>query len=205
MKYLLGVDEVGRGPLAGPVMVGAVLVPEDFSWSLLPAVADSKKLSAKRRSSIYEAAVALRESGALDFFVAATAASTIDAEGIVPAIRQAIEAALATLRSRGAGDETTWFSQVSVRLDGGLRAPQQYEDQVTIIQGDAKEKVIGLASIVAKVTRDEYMCTLAKETQYAGYDFGTHKGYGTKKHREAIMKLGLSREHRVSFCTNCRP
>ena len=201
MKYLLGIDEVGRGPLAGPVMVGVVLVPTDFSWQRLPRVADSKSVSAKVRFSLYEEVLALQRDGVLDFAVGAVSAPDIDKRGIVPAITEALARALTAIEERFSGD----LPAVSaVRLDGGLRAPARYQDQSTIIKGDVTEPVIGLASIVAKVTRDAYMVQCAEQAVYAPYDFATHKGYGTKKHRAAIVEYGISPEHRVSFCRNCQ-
>jgi ribonuclease HII len=89
--------------------------------------------------------------------------------------------------------------RVDVRLDGLLRAPGEYVYQKSIVRGDAKEKVIGLASIVAKVTRDHHMVRLAK--MYPEYRFEIHKGYGTLAHRKAIKKLGLSPVHRKNFCS----
>lgn len=89
-----------------------------------------------------------------------------------------------------------------VKLDGGLKAPEEWVNQETIVKGDAKEKVIGLASIMAKVTRDRYMEKLARKPEYAQYNFAQHKGYGTLAHRTAISAYGLSREHRASFCKN---
>lgn len=86
-----------------------------------------------------------------------------------------------------------------VKLDGALRAPSNFE-QETIIKGDSKELVIGLASILAKVTRDTYMCRVAKK--HPEYNFEIHKGYGTKSHRAQIAKIGLSPEHRSSYCQN---
>jgi ribonuclease HII len=85
-----------------------------------------------------------------------------------------------------------------VKLDGLLKAPPEFKNQETIIKGDAKEKIIGLASILAKVTRDHHMVKLAE--QYPLYGFEIHKGYGTKKHRDALRKHGLSETHRATFC-----
>ena len=90
--------------------------------------------------------------------------------------------------------------RVAVKLDGGLKAPATYIHQETIIKGDAKELVIGLASIMAKVTRDQYMERQAKKAAYKAYGLAVHKGYGTKSHRELIKLHGLSKEHRQSFC-----
>ena len=92
------------------------------------------------------------------------------------------------------------FASCAVKLDGGLKAPERFVHQETIIKGDQKEKVIGLASIMAKVTRDRYMVRLSRRDDLGRYDFATHKGYGTKAHRAAITKYGLSPEHRQSYC-----
>lgn len=89
-----------------------------------------------------------------------------------------------------------------VKLDGSLRAPMEYVHQETIIKGDSKEKVIGLASIMAKVTRDRYMTKIATRGDYEAYDFARHKGYGTKTHRAAIAQNGLSTLHRATYCKN---
>jgi ribonuclease HII len=129
--------------------------------------------------------------------VVMTSASRIDKIGIVPAIKQALEKALMKVVMN---KPELSLSDFYIKLDGGLKAPKEFINQETIIKGDTKELVIGLASIMAKVTRDKYMDKLARESAYLAYDFATHKGYGTKKHREAISRNGLSREHRASFC-----
>jgi ribonuclease HII len=193
-NYVVGVDEVGRGPLAGPVAVGVAAVSEDFDWSLLPGVTDSKKLSPKRREDIFKEVKKQKKAGKLDFAVAQVSAKTIDRIGIVPSITLAMERALKQLKLDP--------SRARIKLDGGLIAPKQY-NQETIIKGDQKEKVIGLASICAKETRDAYMMRIATDSQFAVYDFATHKGYGTKNHREIIKVHGVSVEHRNSFCRNC--
>ncbi len=195
-EYIIGIDEVGRGPLAGPVMVGAVLVPKAFVWGRLPGVTDSKQLTAKRREEIYKLAKSLSRAGELDFVVARTSAAQIDKMGIAAAIKLALERTLATLEHR----HQYQGGDVLVKLDGGLKAPARYLKQETIIKGDQKEKVIGLASIMAKVTRDNYMEKIGNRAEFAGYGFFQHKGYGTKKHLVAIKSQGLSKEHRVSFC-----
>jgi ribonuclease HII len=200
MKIILGVDEVGRGPLAGPVCVGVAAVPSNFNWEDLPGVNDSKKLTAAKRSSIYEAAVRLKEQGHIDFATACLAANVIDERGIVPAIKAATATALTEVKARSGMASNDWYTQVAVKLDGGLKAPVEYQHQETIIKGDSKERVIGLASIVAKVTRDRLMEALSVLPEFSQYGFATHKGYGTKKHREIIAALGLTTEHRASFC-----
>ncbi len=197
-KYLIGIDEVGRGPLAGPVMVGAVLVPADFDWSVIPGVRDSKKLSEEKRELIYEQTNLLVQLGDIYVAVASVEAKVIDKIGIAPAIRQALATALKKVVEDAKADP----DEVWVKLDGGLRAPAEFLHQETIIKGDAKEAVIGLASIMAKVTRDRHMIKLGNKAKFKLYDFVKHKGYGTKTHRLAIKENGLSTEHRACFCKN---
>lgn len=193
-------------------MVGAVAVPVGFDWAVLPGVTDSKKLSEKKREVIFENAQGLQNDGKLFFAVAGESAATIDGIGIVPAIRQALARALEEIERkilelhlalpRTVLGENNLGQVAMVKLDGGLKAPASFVHQETIIKGDAKEPVIGLASIVAKVTRDREMVELA--AQYPGYGMEVHKGYGTKAHREAVRCLGLSPVHRASFCRNCQ-
>lgn len=190
MRYLIGIDEAGRGPLAGPVAVGAVAVPLDFDWSRLEGVRDSKKLSEKKREDIFERAQELRESLLLRFAVAMSSATYIDTYGIMPAIRRALGEALSKLEIEPRA--------CHVLLDGSLKAPAEYVRQETIIGGDDTEPIISLASIMAKVTRDRLMKRLAEK--YPAYDFHVHKGYGTRSHLRSIARCGLSDIHRASFC-----
>lgn len=193
MKFLIGIDEAGRGPLAGPVAVGVVKVARDFDWNLIEGVGDSKQISAKKRGVIFHRAKALKEEGKLDFVVTLVAASVIDKKGIARAIALAIARAIKRLEVNP--------KESFIKLDGALRAPSEFS-QETIIKGDSKEKVIGLASIVAKETRDAYMVRKSAEQIFAPYDFDIHKGYGTKNHRHVIKRLGLTAEHRKTFCQN---
>ena len=193
MRYIIGIDEAGRGPLAGPVAVGAVMVPIDFDWSVLDGVRDSKKLSEKKREEFFARAGELQESGILRFSVSTSSAAYIDRYGIVPAIKRALAEALSRFEIEPA--------ECRVLLDGSLRAPEEYIHQETIVRGDDTEPVISLASIMAKVTRDRLMKRLSPK--YPAYDFHTHKGYGTVEHRKAIVRFGLSGIHRVSFCSRC--
>lgn len=190
-KWLVGVDEAGRGPLAGPVAVGVVKVPADFDWRLIPGVGDSKQIAAEKREALFRRAQALRHHRQLDFAVAMVGSSVIDEKGIVYAINLAMARCLKRLEL----DPTTCH----IRLDGSLQALSQFS-QETIIKGDAKEKVIGLASILAKVTRDKYMIRIAR--RYTQYGFEQHMGYGTKAHRQAIAKYGRCPIHRCSFTKN---
>jgi len=193
-KYLIGIDEAGRGPLAGPVTVGVVSVPTKFDWSLLPGVGDSKKVSPAKRERIFKEATQLRKEGILNFQIISSSHLVIDNRGIVFAIKRAMKQGLDKLQLEP--------SDCQVLLDGSLQAPSEFINQQTIIKGDATEPAIGLASILAKVTRDRYMTKIAQDAQYLAYDLGSHKGYGTKKHCESIRQYGLSDIHRKSFCTN---
>lgn len=192
MRYLIGIDEAGRGPLAGPVSVGAVLVPRDFDWTLVAGAKDSKQMTPKSREILYSNLVSLRENGKLNFAVTFSSSSMIDQYGIVPSIKSALARALSKIR------EATPLG-CEVLLDGGLRAPQEFTQQRTIIRGDMTEPVISLASIAAKVERDRLMTRLA--TKYPTYAFETHKGYGTAAHCALIRTNGLSAIHRRTFCT----
>lgn len=205
-RYEIGVDEAGRGPLAGPVAVGLVLVPTYFDWSLLPGVGDSKKVSEKNRERIYSEALKLAKAGKLWCTVEMASAKAIDKQGIAVVIRGCIDKGLKTLLAEAKDTIHTpidW-GMVQVKLDGSLKAPLYCIHQETIIKGDAKEKVIGLASILAKVTRDAYMCRLADKPAYASYQLAKHKGYGTALHRRTIAQNGLSPEHRASYCKNIK-
>lgn len=196
-SYIIGIDEAGRGPLAGPVSVGVACISRDFNWDLLPGVNDSKKLSEKRREVIFKQAKVLKKEGKLAYAVAMVDAVTIDRIGIVPSVAKAMEKALQSLVKELKLEPEA----CAVKLDGSLKAPRAFIYQETIIGGDGKEKVIGLASIMAKVTRDRHMVSIAKKGAYIAYNFDIHKGYGTKAHREAIAQKGLSDIHRKSFCT----
>jgi len=193
-RFLVGIDEAGRGPLAGPVAVGVVQVPKGFQWKLrLPGVADSKKLTSAKRAEIFAAAKELRHVGKLHFAVSMVGPTYIDQHGIVPAINLAMSRCIKRL---GLQPE-----QVTIRLDGSLSAPVQF-NQATIIKGDALYPEIGLASICAKETRDAYMRRI--DRRWSQYDFAQHMGYGTSDHRAAIAQYGKCPIHRVSYCKNIK-
>jgi ribonuclease HII len=195
MKYLIGIDEAGRGPLAGPVSVGAMMVPMDFDFSLVEGVRDSKKLSKKKREAHFARFEELRDSGLLSFAVAFSSASIIDTCGIVPAIRLALAETLEKLGARA--------DECEIRLDGSLKAPERFTNQATIIRGDDSEPVISMASIAAKVLRDRHMVEAA--SRHPEYGFDVHKGYGTASHIKAIGERGLSGLHRTTFCSRILP
>lgn len=197
MQWQIGIDEAGRGALAGPVCVGAVLYPKDFDWreafSLItkkgePKLRDSKKLSAQQRGILYEyitASARLRHASAL------VSAESIDTIGIVNATHEAAALALSGL--------AVVPEHVKVLLDAGLRVPGKW-DQESFICGDENIPAISFASIIAKVTRDRHMEELAES--HASYGFEGHKGYGTQAHMLAIRKFGmLPLIHRKTFLT----
>jgi ribonuclease HII len=187
---VVGVDEAGRGPLAGPVAVGVVCVPKGFDIrEMLPGVADSKVLTEKKRDEIFEKVKILQQQKMLQYTVVFASAHTIDTKGITHAVQDSVYTGVRALAPEADG--------VHILLDGLLHAPARYSQQ-TIIRGDATEPIISLASIVAKVSRDRLMKNLG--TQFPSYGFEKHKGYGTKAHKAAIERYGLCEEHRKTFC-----
>lgn len=186
--WVIGIDEVGRGPLAGPVVVCVVAYPyRKYKKNIWKGVTDSKKMTARTREFWYAKREEILNDGA--YAISAASAKQIDAKGIAVCIRKCIENNLQKL----ALDP----KEVIVLLDGGLRAPAQYINQKTIIRGDSSEKVIALASVLAKVYRDTYMDTQHKK--YEVYNWKKNKGYGTKEHRTVIHAHGITPLHRVSF------
>lgn len=189
MRFLLGVDEAGRGPLAGPVAVGVVAIEEGFDLlAAFPGLNDSKKLTQKKREALYALLQEEVAKGSVRAKVCFSSESVIDEKGIAYAVRHALHRGVRALAPETAG--------VRIVLDGSLKAPEEYEQQ-TIIGGDATEPAIMLASIAAKVSRDRLMLKLAEE--YPQYGFDKHKGYGTKAHYEALLLRGPSPVHRKSF------
>lgn len=195
MQYVVGVDEAGRGPLAGPVAVGVVMVPQNFNIKkVFPGVADSKKLTEKKREEIYTLLQQAQKNETLRYVVVFASAQMIDRDGITKAVRDAVWRGVHKLVCRDLSPREQ--SSVRVLLDGLLVAPPEYV-QKTIIRGDATEPIISLASIAAKVERDRLMVEYAKK--FPNYGFEVHKGYGTQKHLAAIKKFGLCAIHRTTF------
>lgn len=192
MTYLIGVDEAGRGPLAGPVQaVAFALAVGDEPKVLDLGVKDSKKISPKKRERIYQELTSA-ENGFI-FGMAEKSHQIIDSINILQAtflaMREAIEECLFQLPPD---------AEYKVMVDGNQLIPLLPHPQEAIIDGDNQIPAIAAASIIAKVTRDNLLITY--DTLYPEYEFGKHKGYGTKIHREAIEKHGLSPVHRRSFC-----
>ncbi len=189
MKYLIGIDEVGRGPIAGPVAVSAFVFLDPKAKRIFRSVKESKQLDEKSREKWFAIINDAKRKGLVDFCVTFQSEKVIDNKGLSFAIKNALSTSLFALKKAP--------ESVKVLLDGGLKAPPEFKDQKTIIKGDEKEMVIALASITAKVLRDRKMIRLGKK--YPNYGFEIHKGYGTKKHYDAIRKSGLLKEHRRSF------
>ena len=181
-EYICGVDEVGRGPFAGPVMAGAVILPKDCEILYLN---DSKKLSYKKREALF---VEIREK-AVSYFVARVEPSRIDEINILQATYEAMREAINNLSVRP-----------DIILVDAVNIPGIDIRQESIIKGDAKSVSIAAASIIAKVTRDRVMEEYAKE--YPGYGFERNMGYGTAEHRAALKEKGATPIHRRSFIHN---
>ena len=188
----VGVDEVGRGPLAGPVTVCVFAVKSGFDMHFLRGITDSKKLSRQKREHWSKKLHSARRKGDVFFAISSVSAREIDRIGIVKAVQVAIRTALRKLDLNPNKSE--------IFLDGSLKAPTKFLQQKTIIGGDRKNKLISAASVLAKVHRDAHMRRLA--SGYPMYGFDIHKGYGTQIHRKAIKKGGVCWEHRNSFCRN---
>lgn len=185
MTAVAGLDEAGRGALAGPVVAAAVILPLSSPDLIrqLNGVNDSKQLSAAVRSHLFDV---VKET-ALAFGIGERSAHYIDSHGIIPATKQAMLDALKALK----------VPVEYLLIDGRIRLTSTPLPQQSVIRGDSKSLSIAAASILAKVTRDQIMIDLAEA--YPGYGFAQHKGYGTERHRAALERLGPSPEHRQSF------
>ncbi len=180
MKLIAGVDEAGRGPLAGPVVAAAVILPKNYSFN--NELADSKSLSEKRR---IELSVLIKER-ALSWNTAFISSKKIDSVNILQATLLAMKKAVEGLE----------IKPDKVVIDG-ISKPDLHVPSTTIIKGDTKHKSIMAASIIAKVTRDEFMKKLDKK--FPQYGFLKHKGYPTKLHFNALELYGPCEQHRASF------
>lgn len=180
LGIVIGVDEAGRGPLAGPVSVGAAIIPAGFSH---PVIDDSKKLSEKKREALYDELV-LRED--IQWAVSLVEADEVDEVNVLRATHLGMERAVRALGL-----------DPGMCLIDGLPVPNFPFSHVGIVKGDSKSLSIATASIFAKVTRDRIMREAA--VRYPGYGFEKHKGYGTKRHLEALRILGPCPIHRRSF------
>ncbi|MEK7641796.1 MAG: ribonuclease HII [Patescibacteria group bacterium] len=195
-RFTIGIDEVGRGPIAGPVAVGAFVFLDEKAKKLFRGVKESKQLSELKREEWFVCIQQAKNDRLVDFQVTFQSEKIIDGKGLSYAIRTALKSSLNVVARRN----RIKVMQTKVLLDGGLKAPVAYVNQKTIIKGDEKEMTIALASICAKVLRDRKMNLLGRK--YSGYGFENHKGYGTRSHYAAIKKSGLLSTHRRSFLKN---
>lgn len=179
IEIICGVDEAGRGPLAGPVCAAAVILPKGLE---IPGLNDSKKLTDKRRREL----MPIIKEQALAFGIAFASHEEIDQINILQATFLAMERALSQLKIRP-----------DLALIDGNRQKDFGINVETVVKGDSRSANIAAASVLAKVTRDDYMEAMAQE--YPGYGFEIHKGYGTKAHYEALRNLGPSPIHRMTF------
>lgn len=181
-KLIAGVDEVGRGPLAGPVVTACVIMDLD---NLVEGVDDSKKLSEKKREELFDKILAHAKS----YKIAMRSEQVIDEINILEATKEAMCESINTLDI-----------MPDVVLIDAVKLNGIETEQCSIIKGDAKSYNIACASILAKVTRDRLMVKM--DEIYPGYNFKKHKGYGTKEHIESLKKLGACPIHRKSFIKN---
>lgn len=187
---MIGIDEVGRGPLAGPVTVCAFAMLEgDLGLLADVGARDSKQLSEQKRDLVSGRLRQLAKEGRCTFQIVSTSSRVIDRRGLTKAISIAINAALRRLNIHP--------EHADIYLDGGLRAHGSYFRQRTVIRGDGLVPVISCASVLAKVHRDRLMRQY--DLRFPDYGFFSHKGYGTPEHYRAIRKYGLSVLHRRSF------
>ncbi len=181
-RYICGIDEVGRGPLAGPVVAAAVILPKDVDIYYLN---DSKQLSEKKREQLYEEIMEKAVAVGIGF----ADEKCIDEINILQADYVAMRMALSNLTVKP-----------DILLNDAVTIPEVTIPQEAIIKGDAKSVSIAAASIVAKVTRDRYMVQM--DSVYPGYDFASNKGYGSAKHIEALRNIGPCEIHRRTFIGN---
>ena len=180
IKTIAGADEAGRGPLAGPVVVAAVVLPPDYQN---PLIDDSKKLTAKKRDTLFEE---IKEH-ALAYSIVFGTPEEIDKENIYACTQRLFRKALLSLDIK-----------IDFVLTDAMPLPEFPYPHEPIIKGDAKAMCIAAASILAKVTRDRYMADLAKK--YPNFSFDVHKGYGTKKHLQELEEFGpIEGVHRKTF------
>lgn len=178
-RAICGIDEVGRGPFAGPVVAGAVILPKNHTILYLN---DSKKLSEKKREELYD--VIMEQAVAVGIGMVGPA--RIDEINILQATYEAMRMAIGSLKVKP-----------DLLLNDAVTIPQVDIKQVPIIKGDAKSVSIAAASIIAKVTRDRLM--VEYDRVFPGYDLASNKGYGTRAHIEGLKKLGATPIHRMSF------
>ena len=181
-SYICGIDEVGRGPLSGPVVAGAVILPKNCD---ILYINDSKKLSEKKREELYD--IIMKKAVAVG--IGYSTPERIDEINILQATYEAMREAISKLEV-----------EPDLLLNDAVEIPQVSIKQVPIIKGDAKSISIGAASIVAKVTRDRLMCEY--DSVFPEYGFASNKGYGSQSHIDALKTYGPCPIHRKSFITH---
>ncbi len=186
---IAGVDEVGRGPLAGPVVAAAVVLPEDFD---IIQINDSKKLTEKKREELFP----LIKEQAIAYSIGMVANDIIDEINILEATKRAMKGAILSLDDKLKGIK----NGIDMILIDALTLDGINIEQRGIIKGDSKSISIAAASVLAKVTRDHMMIEYDKK--FPGYGFASNKGYGTKAHYEGIKEHGLCPIHRKTFLKN---
>jgi len=179
-KFVVGVDEAGRGPLAGPVYAAAVILPEDF---YIPEINDSKKLTEKKREMLFDIII----ENALSYSIESVNSDVIDEINILNATLLAMKNAVCSLKLKP-----------DLAIVDGNKTKDLPVEARCIIKGDAKSQSIAAASILAKVARDKY-CREHLDVKYPEYNFSKHKGYGTKLHIEKLKEFGPCKEHRKTF------
>ncbi len=217
-NYIIGIDEVGRGPIAGPVAVCAFICARQDLAEMIKGIdlpiRDSKKLTKIQREKWFKYLNELKREGKCNFEVSYVSAEMIDKFGINKCIQKALDKSLGEVAKQSVQNLSRVGAPVErvkredfvysvkpdcfkIFLDGGLKAPVEYTNQETVIKGDELYPVISFASIIAKVSRDKIMTKYAEE--YPNYGFENHSGYGTKLHYEAIKKHGITPLHRKTF------
>ena len=181
-KLVCGVDEAGRGPLAGPVYAAACILPSDI---VIEGLNDSKKISEKKREALYDIII----ENAVDYCVATASVEEIEEFNILNATYLAMTRAVQCLKAVD-----------YCLIDGNRIPPQLMGNSEAVVKGDSKSFSISAASILAKVSRDRYLLELDKE--YPMYNYKKHKGYGTKENMDLIRQYGVSQVHRKSFLKN---
>ncbi len=184
-KLVVGLDEVGRGPLAGPLTVGAVVL--DPKAAPIDGLNDSKQVSEAHRPALAQ----MVKDRALAWAIVDIPPAEIDEQGMTACLRKAFSLAVAKIEDEGIKPEVILLDGNPLHLD-----PRE----VNVVHGDARCASISAASLIAKVSRDAQM--VAYDAEYPGYDFASSKGYGSANHRAAIAQKGLTPIHRVSFCQN---
>lgn len=195
-KYIIGIDEVGRGCMAGPITVAGVCLgipsaDEKIFWQNL-GLHDSKKLSAQKRQSLQP----IIQDRCLCYSIRSSDVEIINTKGIVPAFQQAVQTIVKDIC-----EQLPKNAEIIAFIDG-FTVPNITITQQAIIKGDQTSISIAAASIIAKVHRDRYMQEISLQKDYTIYDWAINKGYGTLKHRQAIKEYGPSNQHRTLFIRN---